>query len=137
MSSVAGEGTKRDAKRITERYRVINKSKKSVVAERLGIANTPKLRSKGLLGRSGLEHGEGLWITPCESVHTFWMRFAIDLIYVDRVHRVKKVRKCVAPWRLSACLTAHSILELPCGTIDESRTERGDLLEMLPIEDEI
>ena len=119
---------------VAEMYCVFNKSRNSVVADHLRIADTPRLRSKGLLGRDSLEHGGGLWIVPCESVHTFWMRFAIDLIYLDRALRVKKVKRCVAPWRLSACLTAHSILELPCGAIAESQTEYGDLLEMQPIE---
>ena len=48
-----------------------------------------------------------------ESVHTFGMRFPIDLVYVDRKHRVRKVRSGVRPWRMSACLTAHSVIELP------------------------
>ena len=60
------------------------------------------------------------------------MRFPIDLVYLDRKNRVKKVRHSVGPWRLSACLTAHSILELPAGTIRETRTERGDTVEIGP-----
>ena len=58
------------------------------------------------------------------------MRFPIDLVYLDRKKRVRKIRKIVGPWRLSACLTAHSVLELPVGTIAESRTERGDMVEI-------
>jgi len=70
-----------------------------------------------------------MWIIPCESVHTFGMQFPIDLVYLDRKHHVKKVTSSVPPWRLSACLTAHSIVELPSGTIHRTRTEKGDLLE--------
>lgn len=114
--------------------RVFNRTRNSIVANQLEVADTPKRRSKGLLGRIGLEDGEGLWIVPCESVHTFWMRFSIDLIYLDRMLRVKKIRKCVPPWRLSACLTAHSILELQCGAIDESQTQLGDQLEITPVD---
>jgi uncharacterized protein len=82
------------------------------------------------LGRTGLPQGEGLWIAPCESVHTFFMRFAIDLVYLDREHKVKKVRSNVGPWRLSACFSAHSVLELPAGTIRASQTECGDTVEI-------
>ncbi len=77
--------------------------------------------------------GGGLWIVPCESVHTFFMRFAIDLVYLDRKNKVKKVRSAVGPWRVSACLTAHSVLELPAGTIRDTLTKAGDTLEFTPI----
>ena len=72
-----------------------------------------------------------MWIVPCEAVHTFFMKFPIDLIYLDRRHRVKKVRDSVPAWRISGCLAAHSVLELPAGTIRKTRTERGDILEMV------
>ena len=83
-----------------------------------------------LLGRTGLALGEGLWIVPCEGVHTFFMKFALDLIYLDRKHVVRKVVRNVKPWRLSFCLTAHSILELPVGAIDASATGPKDQLAL-------
>jgi uncharacterized membrane protein (UPF0127 family) len=63
---------------------------------------------------------------PCESVHTFFMRFPIDLVYLSRDLKVKKVRHAVGPWRLSACLTAHSLIELPAGTLKRTETRKGD-----------
>jgi len=72
-----------------------------------------------------------MWIVPCEAIHTFFMQFPIDLIYLDRKHRVKKTRIAVPAWRVSACLSAHSVLELPAGTVQESQTERGDVLEIV------
>ena len=111
---------------------VVNVSRGTVLVARVEIAGTGGSRSKGLLGRDGLLPGEGLWITPCESVHTFFMRFAIDLVYLDREFCVKKVRSNVGPWRMSACLTAHSVLELPVGVVIASRTERGDTVEFAP-----
>jgi uncharacterized membrane protein (UPF0127 family) len=60
------------------------------------------------------------------------MRFSIDLVYLDRKKRIKKLRSKVPPWRLSACLSAHSVLELAAGTICNTQTERGDLLEFSP-----
>jgi uncharacterized membrane protein (UPF0127 family) len=71
-----------------------------------------------------------MWIVPCEAVHTFFMQFPIDLVYIDRKHRVKKVRSSVPPWRISACLSAHSVVELPAGTVLATQTERGDTLEI-------
>ncbi len=111
---------------------VLNRTRGTVLATRMETAGTGASRRKGLLGRDGLAPGEGLWIVPCESVHTFFMRFAIDLVYLDRERRVRKVRSAVGPWRLSACFTAHSIIELPAGAATASRTQRGDLLEFTP-----
>jgi uncharacterized membrane protein (UPF0127 family) len=110
---------------------VRNVTRGTVIAERAEVASSGLKRSKGLLGRKALEPGGGMWIIPCESVHTFFMQFPIDLIYLDRRHRVKKTRTAVPAWRVSACLSAHSILELPAGTILKTHTERGDLLEIV------
>jgi hypothetical protein len=60
------------------------------------------------------------------------MQFPIDLVYLDRKNRIKKVRNAVGPWRLSACLSAHSIMELPAGTIQNTQTQTGDVLETAP-----
>ena len=103
-----------------------------MLATRLEVANSAQARQKGLLGRDGLAQGEGLWIVPCESVHTFFMRFAIDLVYLDRKNRVKKVRSGVGPWRLSACFSAHSVIELASGSVRSTQTQRGDTLEFEP-----
>lgn len=111
-------------------FQVTNKTSDTVLATRLTLAGTPQTRGKGLLGRDGLAPGEGLWIVPCQAIHMFFMRFSIDLIYIDRRKRVRKVRSKVAPWRISACLTAHSVLELPAGIVRETGTRRGDLLEI-------
>lgn len=110
----------------------LNVTRSTILAARLEKAHTAATRNKGLLGRDSLRPGEGLWIAPCESVHTFFMRFPIDLIYLDRKLRVKKVRHSVGAWRISACLTAHSVLELPAGTAAATQTQRGDQVEMVP-----
>jgi hypothetical protein len=105
---------------------VHNATRNTVLATMAEVADRGATRRKGLLGRTRLQDGGGLWIVPCESVHTIGMQFAIDLVYLDRKHRVKKARSSVPPWRLSACLTAHSILELPAGTIERTQTRAGD-----------
>jgi uncharacterized membrane protein (UPF0127 family) len=114
------------------RLQVSNKTRGTILASWLEVADTGPRRNRGLLGRKGLARGEGLWIVPCESVHTFFMQFPIDLVYLDRNNRIKKLRADVAPWRMSACLSAFSILELPAGTIRGSQSERGDELEFAP-----
>ena len=95
------------------RMKVLNVTRQTFLATRMEVADNGPKRNKGLLGRDSLAPGEGLWIVPCEAVHTFAMRFPIDLVYLDRKHRIKKLRHAVPPWRLSGCLTAHSIIELP------------------------
>ena len=113
-------------------WKILNLTRQAVLAERVEVADRGARRSKGLLGRNGLEPGEGMWIVPCEAVHTFGMRFPIDLVYVDSNKRVRKVRSAVSPWRLSACLSAHSVIELAVGTIRTTKTEPGDSLEFSP-----
>lgn len=108
---------------------VSNLTRNTVLATYMEVADSGAKRNKGLLGRESLFPGEGLWIIPCEAVHTFWMRFPIDLVYLDSKKRIRKLRGEVRPWRLSACISAHSVLELPSGTIRDTRTEPGDTLE--------
>ncbi len=114
------------------RLRGLNLNRRTLLATSMELADNGPKRNKGLLGRKGLSPGGGLWIVPCESVHTFWMQFPIDLVYLDRKKRIKKLRSDVRPWRLSACLSAHSIIELPSGTIRDTQTEVGDTLEFSP-----
>ena len=105
-----------------------NQTRNTVLGEAVEVADTSEKRRVGLLKHARLEPGSGLWIVPCESVHTFFMKFPIDLVYLDKKRKVRKVRHAVPAWRLSACLTAHSILELPAGTAEESGTMPGDEL---------
>jgi uncharacterized protein len=114
-----------------DRVAIRNLTRNTQIADKAEIARSGAKRSKGLLGRKGLEPGEGMWIIPCEAIHTFFMQFPIDLIYLDREHCVRKVRSDVPSWRLSACLSAHSVIELPAGTIRETYTQEGDILEIV------
>ena len=105
-----------------------NQTRDTVLARAAEVADTSAKRRTGLLKHERLEPGEGLWIVPCESVHTFFMKFPIDLVYLDKRHKVRKVRSAVRPWRLSACLLAHSVIELPAGAVKQSGTQAGDEL---------
>ena len=107
---------------------VRNRTRNTVLGDAVDLADTSDKRRTGLLKHTKLEPGHGLWIVPCESVHTFFIKFAIDLVYVDKKNRVRKVRNAVPPWRLSACLSAHSIIELPAGTALQTGTQPGDEL---------
>jgi uncharacterized membrane protein (UPF0127 family) len=110
------------------KVQVRNQTRETVLAEAADVADTSAKRRTGLLKHTRLEPGEGLWIIPCESVHTFFMKFPIDLVYLDKHRKVRKVCHAVGPWRLSACLSARSVLELPAGTVARTGTVPGDEL---------
>jgi uncharacterized membrane protein (UPF0127 family) len=112
---------------------VRNLTRGTPIGDSIDTAESSAQRRTGLLRHSGLDDGTGLWIIPCEAVHTFFMKFAIDLIYLDRRHRVRGIVRDLRPWRFSICLPAHSVLELPRGTIDRTDTRKGDQLELLPV----
>jgi len=116
------------------RLKISNLTRQTLLAARVEVADHGPRRRKGLLGRNRLEAEEGLWIYPCEAVHTVGMRFPIDLIYLDRDKRVRKTRSNVPPLRLSACFSAHSVIELASGTITRTQTEPGDRLEFSAVE---
>ena len=111
------------------KLRVRNTFKATVLADRADIADTSKKRKTGLLKHTGLEAGEGLWITPCEAVHTIGMKFPIDVLFLDKKRRVLKIRHSMPRWRMAASLRAHSVLELPSGTAAATQTVAGDQLE--------
>ena len=94
-------------------YRLRNLTRGTLLGDAIDLADTSRKRKTGLLKHTELRAGEGLWIVPCESVHTFFMKFAIDLLYVDKRNVVRKIVSSVPPWRMSMCLSAHSIVELP------------------------
>lgn len=114
-----------------EPLRAWNGTRNVALAGQLQVARNSAERRKGLLGRSALLPGEGLWILPCQAVHTAFMQFPIDLIYLDRTKRVLKVTKQIPAWRASVCLRAHSVLELPVGTIARTETVPGDLIYIM------
>lgn len=79
---------------------------------------------------STLGPGDGLWIVPCEAVHTFGMKFPIDLVFLSKKRKVRKIRRAVPRRRIALDLMAHSVLELPAGTAEATRTAVGDQLEL-------
>jgi hypothetical protein len=89
----------------------------AVLADRLRVAETHWTRFRGLLGTASLPAGDGLWIRPCRQVHMFWMRYAIDVVFLDDALAVVAVTPDLRPWRISPLVkAATSVLELPAGT---------------------
>jgi uncharacterized protein len=86
-----------------------------VICERCLVAGSPLKRMRGLLGRRGLESGEGLLLRPAASVHTFFMRFPIDVVFLSRDGKVLKVARRLPPWRTAAAKGAKAVVELPAG----------------------
>ena len=130
MRRLARGGTIRGRRTTPDlRLKISNLTRQAVLAGSVEVADHGAKRRKGLLGRDHLSAEEGLWILPCEAVHTFGMQFPIDLVYLDRKNRVRKTRSNVPPSRLSACLSAHSVIELATGTITRTQTQPGDRLE--------
>jgi len=93
------------------------------------MATTSESRRQGLLKHESLPPGAGLWIAPCEAVHTFGMKFEIDVVYLSKTKKVVKIREKMAKRRISACLWAHSVLELPAGMAAATGMKVGDQLE--------
>lgn len=109
---------------------VLRLSSGVILAAEITVAKSFAGRLRGLLGRKGLPAGEALIIKPCCQIHTFFMRFAIDVIFLDRQRRVLKVVENMPPWRISglvpeACL----VVELPGGVL-KNRVYPGEILEL-------
>ncbi|HJV35011.1 DUF192 domain-containing protein [Geomonas sp.] len=97
------------------------------LATQLFVAATFLSRSRGLLGRQGLSAGEGLLITPCNGVHTFFMRFPIDVLFLNGENRVIRTGEHLQPNRISALLfSCKKVIELPAGAVSQSGTVTGD-----------
>lgn len=111
-----------------------NKTRDLLLAYKAGIANTSSLRRRGLLKHQHLNPGDGLWLVPCEAVHTFGMKFPIDVLYLSRAKKVLKIESCLPKRRISVHLRAHSVLELPAGMAAATGTAVGDELTMERVE---
>ena len=107
-----------------------NTRNKKVVAQTILTAFDSASRRKGLLGRDSLPEHSALIIAPCQAIHTFSMRFAIDVLFVAKDGRVLKTRTNVRPGRIAAALRAFAVVELASGAIARSGTRAGDVLQV-------
>jgi uncharacterized membrane protein (UPF0127 family) len=96
------------------------------------VADNPVTRLRGLLGRTSLPAGEGLLIRPAPSIHTAFMRFPIDAVFLDAEMRVLGVEAALRPWRVAGRRGARAVLELPAGAAGEAAVREGEQLTLAP-----
>ena len=131
MLRLSSEFTIRRTDGKTSVMRIKNLTRNTDLATRASAARSFWPRLVGLLGRRSLDAGDGLLIEPCRSVHTIFMRFPIDVVYVDRDMAVVKTAHDLRPFRVSGAIrSARSVIELPSGTIARSGTSVGDQLSI-------
>jgi uncharacterized membrane protein (UPF0127 family) len=112
--------------------KLINQKNGQILANRIKIANNPFTRAFGLLGKSNLNKGEGLHIIPCNGIHSFFMQFKFDAVFLNKNNEVVHLIRNMPEWRASKIyFSAHSVAELPAGVIDETATTLGDVLEFM------
>jgi uncharacterized membrane protein (UPF0127 family) len=110
-------------------YRVVNKTRGTILGDQIREARDFRARFIGLMGRDELSSGQGLHLVPCNSIHTLFMRIPIDLAFLDSVGTVLKSVSALPPWRATRIIFgARSVLELPAGTLQKCCTSEGDSL---------
>jgi uncharacterized membrane protein (UPF0127 family) len=108
-----------------------NRSQRHLADHLIGAFDS-RTRRTGLLRHESLPAGHAMLIAPTNAVHTFFMRFAIDIVFVTREGRVLKTCAAVRPWRIAAALGGYAVIELPAGALATSDTEVGDMLVIVP-----
>jgi uncharacterized membrane protein (UPF0127 family) len=110
---------------------LFNRSTNQILSQNLAIADSMTSRMKGLLGKTELVGDEMLWIQRCNSIHTFFMKFSIDCIFLNSQMNVCAVRRNVLPWRMVwPILSARSVIELPAGQAEVLKVSLGDQLHV-------
>ncbi|MEN6313526.1 MAG: DUF192 domain-containing protein [Clostridiaceae bacterium] len=105
-------------------------TRNTVLSDQCSVAGTFFARFRGLQMKKDLPKGCGLLITPCNSIHMFFMRFPIDAVFIDRDNTILYIEECIKPWRISKMVNgSKSVLELPAGTASAAAAKPGDLLE--------
>jgi uncharacterized membrane protein (UPF0127 family) len=110
--------------------KVVNATQGTVLGTHIRVADHALSRAVGLLGQLRLDPGGGLFIDPSSGIHTFGMRFAIDVVALDRRLRVRSLKENLGPFRIAGLSWTSCVLELPAGTIRDSATRIGDQLEI-------
>ena len=109
--------------------KLVNRTRGLVLVSQCEMATSLVARARGLLGHAPLKPGQGMLISPCQSIHTFFMSFPIDVAFLNREMRIVHIIPSMHPWRLSPHLfKAHSVLELPAGTLATTDSRVGDEL---------
>jgi len=111
---------------------LMNERTHEPVATALELAVTRRARRRGLLGRDGLDDSAALILAPCTAVHTAFMRFAIDVLFLDRDGRAVKIVSNVAPWRIALAARAYAVVEMTAGSVSRQGVQLGDRLYVSP-----
>jgi uncharacterized membrane protein (UPF0127 family) len=112
-------------------HRLINKRHGQVIATQLLTAFDSDSRRTGLLKHDSLPEGSALVIAPSNAIHTFFMRFDIDVAFVAKDGRILKVRHTMRPWRMAGALRGFAVIELPAGVLARTQTGAGDTIGIL------
>lgn len=112
-------------------HQLVNERTGSLVATDLEFASDSRARNRGLLGRSGIAAGSAMIIAPCNAIHTFFMRFPIDVVFADRRGDVVKLCRDVKPWRICAGLRGFAAIEMTAGSIDRCELQHGDRVKIV------
>lgn len=107
---------------------LMNERTRQFVASSVEVAGTRNTRRRGLLGRDRLDETSAMLLAPCTGVHTVGMRFAIDVIFVDRQGYAVKVVRDLKPWRIALASRAHAVIEMPAGSLRWGQVLIGDRL---------
>ncbi len=113
-------------------YVLRNERSGAIVADELLPAFDSNTRKAGLLRHASLPSATAMIIAPCSAVHTFFMRFPIDVVYVARDGSVVKISPAVHPWRMSGSLRGHAVVEMAAGAVAQTGTVVGDRLAVVP-----
>lgn len=111
-----------------DEYCLVQERTGAVVADELELASDSRSRNRGLLGRSELAMGSAMIIAPCNAVHTFFMRFTIDVVFADRQGRVVRICRQLRPWRIGIGLRGFAAVEMAAGSVARSELVLGDRL---------
>ena len=115
-------------------HRLVNRRNDAVVATVVTTAVDSSSRRRGLLGLNEMPVGQALIIAPCYAIHTWFMRFAIDVLFVTKRGEVIKRCDAVSPWRMAVAWRAFAVIELAAGALRASETVKGDIVEIVPAE---
>lgn len=117
-----------------DEFLLINRQTGNIVASRLLLAFDSKSRRTGLLHHQSLAPGHAMLIAPSSAIHTFFMRFPIDVAFVTKDGRIQKVHRNLPPWRFAAAWAAYVVVEMEAGSFARTRTDVGDVLAVRRID---
>ncbi|MFN8577842.1 MAG: DUF192 domain-containing protein [Candidatus Sericytochromatia bacterium] len=109
--------------------KIANSKNNEILGDKIIYANTPYRRFIGLMGKKEINEGQGVFLTPCNSIHMMFMKFPIDIIFLDRKNKIIHITENIQPWKISKIVfMAQSVLELPVGSVSKTDSKVGDKL---------